>query len=329
MGQKANPLILRNKIYPGIWSQKIIDCQLLRGLLIDYFRKKGFYVNFLNIYLINNELLLNVSLLTSRKSVIFNRKFRRFLRKKRFIYSKKNIGYFKKKYSHFSYLGIHFFLNTVAKHYFIKNVFINFRRLEINLYSKKISAIWNGIKKYTSFSYRRNPYVLDLILASSYIISGEGSSFLINQILVSFFSRMSKRQHRRFLLFLKNFFKVICDIDKSFNNCLFGIKFLVSGKISGKTRSKMFESNSGRIPCQSISVPIEYSFLPSYTLMGVFGFKVWLAKKPKNQSLLSKYNKNLNFFNRNKFSLFINRNIKTEKSSKKFLYNNNKSLFYS
>lgn len=246
---------------------------------MDYFSKKGFYVNFLNVYFLNYELLINVCLLTSRKSLIFHRKFRRFLKKKRFIYKNKNKRYLKKKYAYRSFLGISFFLKTLSTHYNLKNVLFKVKRLENRLCNPELSSLWNGVKKYASFSYRRSPYILDLLVASSYVLLGEGSAFLINQVLVKMFSRMSKRQHRRFLLFLKNFFQVICDSDKVCNHLLFGIKFLVSGKLSGKTRSKMFEASVGRVPIQAFCVSIDYSCLTSFTLMGTFGFKLWIAKK--------------------------------------------------
>jgi hypothetical protein len=273
MGQKASPLVLRDRSYPLLWSQNFLIAQNLRRMIIEFFLQKGLYISKLSVYLVEKELFLSLSFLTSRKSMVFHSKCRRFFKKKR---SKESILVRK---SSESLLGISAFLRSLSSTYGVRQVFLKVKRLDARIHPRIVSNIWISLKRYTSYSYRRNPYVLDLILVASSILVKEGTAFLLNQVLVSMFNRLPKRHHRRFLLFLKQFCLSLCALDSRLNNCIQGIRFLVSGKISGKTRSKHFSFSAGRVSMQSLEVPVDYSSLTSFTVLGTFGFKVWIASR--------------------------------------------------
>jgi ribosomal protein S3 len=53
-----------------------------------------------------------------------------------------------------------------------------------------------------------------------------------------------------------------------------GIKFVINGKIKGKTRSSSNIISFGKIPTQSISKVVDYSNIHVFTVYGVFGFKL-------------------------------------------------------
>jgi ribosomal protein S3 len=53
-----------------------------------------------------------------------------------------------------------------------------------------------------------------------------------------------------------------------------GIKFVINGKIKGKTRSTSNSISFGKVPTQSVSKNIDYSKIHVFTIYGVFGFKL-------------------------------------------------------
>ena len=59
----------------------------------------------------------------------------------------------------------------------------------------------------------------------------------------------------------------------NYNLC--GVKFLLSGRIRGKSRSSSNLIQIGSVPTQTISKTIDYATSHVYTLYGVFGIKVW------------------------------------------------------
>jgi hypothetical protein len=242
-------------------------------MIIEFFLQKGLYINKLSISLAEKELFVSLSFLTSRKSMVFHNRCRRFFKKKR-----PKESFFARESSE-SLLGVSAFLQALSSIYGVRQVFFKAKRLDSRIHPKIVLNIWVSLKRYTSYSYRRNPYVLDLILVASSLLVKEGTAFLLNQVLVSMFNRLPKRHHRRFLLFLKQFCLSLCALDSQINNCIQGIKFMVSGKIGGKTRSKHFSFSSGRVSMQSLKVPIDYSSLTSFTGLGTFGFKVWIASR--------------------------------------------------
>ena len=103
--------------------------------------------------------------------------------------------------------------------------------------------------------------------------------FLLGQI----FRILQKRKHNQFLFFLKNLFQLLVigselKQNSSFSN-IRGIKFIVNGKLQGKTRADSSCIQIGAVPIQSIDKSIEFSRLHVYTLYGVFGFRIWVHRK--------------------------------------------------
>lgn len=61
---------------------------------------------------------------------------------------------------------------------------------------------------------------------------------------------------------------------KKIKTTLKGIKFILNGKLKGKTRSSTNLLRIGIIPTQSISKNIKYFNAHAYTIYGAFGFKL-------------------------------------------------------
>jgi ribosomal protein S3 len=60
---------------------------------------------------------------------------------------------------------------------------------------------------------------------------------------------------------------------------ILGLKFVINGKLKGKPRSSVNFIKEGNLPLQTLNKNIDFSRIHSYTLMGVFGLKLWVLKK--------------------------------------------------
>ena len=85
------------------------------------------------------------------------------------------------------------------------------------------------------------------------------------------FSRLHKRKHSRFLIFIKTLFNFY--VSKNFYK---GFKLIINGKFGGKTMSSINSLMEGNISIQSLKKNIEYSKIHTYTPYGVYGIKLWV-----------------------------------------------------
>ena len=96
------------------------------------------------------------------------------------------------------------------------------------------------------------------------------------------FRILPKRKHTRFIYFLKILFKTIIenDLNKGDNQTLKikGIKFIINGKLQGKTRADSSLIQLGSVPIQSIGKDVDFSRLHVYTMYGAFGFQMWVYR---------------------------------------------------
>jgi hypothetical protein len=87
----------------------------------------------------------------------------------------------------------------------------------------------------------------------------------------------SKRKRVKFERFLSAFIENIFiknTIVKNHN--IGGLKVQIKGRFERDKRTKKLILQKGSIPLQTITSPVNYSFVPSYTSFGVFGIKVWV-----------------------------------------------------
>ena len=102
-------------------------------------------------------------------------------------------------------------------------------------------------------------------------------------LLGQIFRILQKRKHSRFFFFLKYLFQLLVS-NSEFKSSLAmsnidGIKFVVNGKLQGKTRADSSCIQVGAVPIQSLDKNVEFSRLHVYTLYGVFGFRMWVYRK--------------------------------------------------
>ena len=74
---------------------------------------------------------------------------------------------------------------------------------------------------------------------------------------------------------------IYCLKKKNYKFSLAGLKFLLSGRIRGKSRSSSTLIQLGNVPTQTIIKKIDFASSHVYTLYGVFGIKMWSYFKIK------------------------------------------------
>jgi len=124
---------------------------------------------------------------------------------------------------------------------------------------------------------------IDFLKLSSFFSESKISSNSYLYILGQIFRILPKRKHNRFIFFLKVIFTAIVeDFPKKFPEAspysIKGIKFIVHGKLQGKTRADSRCIQVGSVPIQTISKNIDFSRLHVYTMYGAFGFQMWVHR---------------------------------------------------
>jgi hypothetical protein len=129
---------------------------------------------------------------------------------------------------------------------------------------------------------RRLNFFLDFIKLSVLLFKNKINCNFFIKILSEIFSILQKKRHSLYLQFIKFFFSSLIKYNtKKFKNLnkIVGIKFSISGKLKGKARADSNCMIIGNIPIQTLSANIEYSKVDTFTIYGVFGFKLWINRK--------------------------------------------------
>jgi hypothetical protein len=96
-------------------------------------------------------------------------------------------------------------------------------------------------------------------------------AFLI--VIGQLFKPLQKKNHTKFFFWLKSIFSFLLA-----KNYVHGLKFVINGKLKGKTRSSTLKMSVGSVPIQSLNKKITFSKVHVYTILGAFGFKLWVNK---------------------------------------------------
>ena len=86
-------------------------------------------------------------------------------------------------------------------------------------------------------------------------------------------SKVNKKSQGQFLIIIKSLISHICEYNKI---GIKGIKIVIKGRINGIPRTKKWTLLEGTLSLQQINQDIDYFYLPSYTVHGAFGVKVWI-----------------------------------------------------
>ncbi len=271
MGQKANPKSVRLSHYPEVFSIELGKKEssylaYVKSYIVQFFRQKGIYISQVSISGDANMLYLNLDVFFSKRNRIKTKKLRRAFKSQRGLKTRPNNN-----------KGFIQFCQSLQQILGVRKVVLKIRKLDCKMEANQLVTYWSQVKK--ALTFKRAPFASDLVQASILLLTNQATAHLFNTFLVLMFTRLTKRQHSRFFVFLKKFFKGILNHSQIFNGPILGIRLLISGKLSGKTRAQSFAINVGQVPTQTLDCKIDYSFVPAFTMMGTFGFKLWIATK--------------------------------------------------
>jgi hypothetical protein len=273
---------LRVQFISGLKSSKKKMVYFLTRAILKPLKWKLEYRIFKTLY---NKKLKNLLLLKKKiKSKTKNKLFPSYING--FLESKSTSTLFPSQET-----GISIFLKNLLKEHNLKEGAIKFTRIGKPILSNSLlNKIWTHVKRYTPYHYRKNPQITDLIFGAAWLIQGnrEGSESLFNQLLVAYFQRLPKSRHRKFFLFLKDFFRTVLVVKPNLNfnigqlnsSRVKGIKLEVSGRLKGKPRASSETVSIGSVPTQTIALDVKFSSLTAFTNMGTFGFKLWVVYRP-------------------------------------------------
>ena len=275
MGQKSNIITLRkyNKNLSFLETEKESK-KFLYGL--------NFFQSFEQLLSRKNIILINRTMHFVNNHCYFN--FSVFYKTAKMSFYKKKIL---KKYNDFK----------KSENRTLDSLFFSpFRILRNNLISLKldninqqvnsllVKFIYHKIGRFSGVLFsRRFTLLIDFIKICSLFSEGKVSNKVFLLLLGQIFRVLPKRKHNRFLFFLKYLFQILVDNKEtkkvsSISNII-GIKFIVNGKLQGKTRADSSCIQVGAVPAQTLDKNIDYSMLHVYTLYGAFGFRMWIYRK--------------------------------------------------
>jgi hypothetical protein len=281
MGQKSNVLTLRTNLKKNLSfvNQNNESREFLCGF--EYLKILEKLFNKKNVLLINSEL----NLVHSSYRLNINLFFRT---PKLTRYKKKTINHlrFSKKLK--SNLG--FFLNSnklfkifVPKRLIKKKSIVLLKIKVVNCFINNflLKQFYQKTSRFTNILFvRKFTLFIDFLKISALLYEKKVSVNTFIFILSQIFKVLPKNKHSRFLFFLKQVFQMLIQDSK---HCMIkGIKFLINGKLRGKTRGSSSCIQIGMVPIQSIDKNIEFSKAHVYTLYGAFGFKIWLYREQNN-----------------------------------------------
>ena len=276
MSQKSNLITIRKKNKIELISQNTKIWSSLYFLIENISRL--FYLK--GVWILKSFCAFDTNLV-SLNLFLYYKKAKLSIYKKKII-KKKNIMnvYIKNKlfstlfYNYINILGYNFF---------------DFNILNLNFYidKKKLVFIYKELKRFSFniFSRRFNLFIDFLKMTILFFDNFINLSSYI-KIWVLIFKNLHKRLHGKFFFFVKTVINFLLEFDllskkKNYKFSLAGLKFLLSGRIRGKSRSSSTLIQLGNVPTQTIIKKIDFASSHVYTLYGVFGIKMWSYFKIK------------------------------------------------
>ena len=264
MGNNSNTQTLRlNLFYNNNYSNLktcVHNLHFIKTISRLLFKKQVFLLDF-SVFNGLNTLELNIFIFFRSRKLIYYKKFS--LRSN-----------FKKINTHNLQL---FNVLKIQKVTQIKFKLVVLNKLKSLQYKNK-QLLVTLYKKFRSFKlklFNKNfNLFFDFIKISLLFLVKSANLRVILQLLSLIFCYLQKRAHSAFLFFLKTYFTFILKTKK---HIFKGFKFIVSGKISGKTRATFKRIQVGSVSIQSIKENVDYAKVHVYTRYGTFGFKLWVS----------------------------------------------------
>lgn len=252
---KKNKDLNTGDIYPKSFLYSLEFLSVLKRSLT----KKGVIVTFCDVNFITNTCYIKLKVYYKTvKLVHYKNKINLLNNKKTEVVSSKLLcslnKIFNRSKNNLSVITIEN-LNKSIQRIIVFNTYLVYKRYVNILFSRRFNLFMDFTKMTSLFIFKE--------------IDPKAYLYLLAQI----FRLLSKKKHSRFLFFLKNLFSTII---KTKQSSILGVKFIVNGKLQGKTRAGTSKILVGSVPIQSIDKNIVFGKTHVYTLYGAFGFKMWV-----------------------------------------------------
>ena len=278
MAQKGNLITIRKKNRIDLIVQNTktwVSLYLLIENISRLFFLKGAWV--LKSFFGFDTNLVSINLF------LYYQTFKLALFKKKILRSNKKRVQNKKVYSKIflknkslSNLFTHY-INSFGYNFFAFNIF----SLNKLVNKKNLFSLYKDLKifSFNIFSRRYNLFIDFLKISILFYHNHINLSSYI-KIWVRIFKNLHKRLHGKFFLFVKACINSLFKLEDSEKNnkikkSFSGIKFLLSGRIRGKSRSSSTLIRLGCVPTQTIKKQVDFASSHVYTLYGVYGIKIW------------------------------------------------------
>ena len=272
MGQKANLLTLR-KVQKNLSFQgnEKESKKFLYGLkFLSFFEQllsqKNIILTDRTLNFVNNEIFLNLS----------------------FLFKTTKLKNYKKIYQ--NNIKISKNRNHITKFFLeefkiFKNncILLNLRIINKEINEKIGKIFYNKTKRFIKILLsRRFNLFADFIKATSLFCENKIFIQAYLTLIAQIFRVLRKNTHSRFLLFLRELLHLLTITNNgkrlSLSHNIKGAKFLINGKLRGKTRSSSSCVQVGSVPIQSLGKKISFAKIHVYTLYGIFGFRLWIHR---------------------------------------------------
>jgi len=276
MGQKSNILTIRNSK---------LQLNLLNDNPKTFLYGFTFLKNFEKLLNKKNVLIINKELNFEANKCFLN--IITFFRTSKTMNYRRKGFYFKKlKAKPFLTENLTFKKLILTQFKLLKNnlIVISLQNLNKFIHTKSLIFFYKKFKRFVGVLFaRRLNLFIDFLKLTVFFTQSKVSLNSYLYLLGQIFRVLPKRKHNRFLFFLKILFQIIIDNSSKLfpnsTNLVAGIKFIVNGKLKGKTRASSNCIQIGSTPIQSIDKNIEFARLHVYTLYGAFGFQMWIYRK--------------------------------------------------
>jgi small subunit ribosomal protein S3 len=260
-------------------------------------RKHNFFLNLLNLntnmFLYGQNVLNSLKRLGLKKNVLLINENANFYSNKMYLnfdlfFSTKKLKAYKKLKRIINTNKENLFYNSALLDT-IKFLQVNFIVTKFKVLNKEINKIFllylfKKLKIHIKYLFeRRYSLFIDFLKLTTLYFNDQISTKVYLSILAEIFKYLKKKQHAKFISFIKKLFSLLIFESKKYQvkNKIYlkGVKFRINGRIKGKAKASSFYNQIGHIPVQSLSTKIDFAKARVYTQnFGVLGFKIWVYK---------------------------------------------------
>ncbi len=260
-----NLLKKRLKTFEAINKKKFLltNSILIKQEFTNALLQKDILVSTLNLSRANNNIILAINGFTRTSKLL---KYRKLMTKRPTITKIK-------RQTNLNKLFTGSFKNKLST----DNVTINYLNLNKLIDKKILSKNFKIFRKFSTVLFSRGfNLFLDFLKVITLIEQKQINPKAFLLILGQIFRNSNKKKHTKFVFFIKTIFDTLINSE---NSNILGLKFIINGKIMGKTRASTVKIEKGALSLNTINSDCLANQMHVYTLYGAFGFKLWINYK--------------------------------------------------